>query len=105
MDLTVIGAGYVGAVTAASLAARGHAVRVLESNPDKAAILGQGVVPFHEPGLGDLFGEATRTGRLSATTDAKTALDGSELALVCVGTPLDDEGRADLSQLRAACLA
>ena len=63
MDLAVVGAGYVGAVTAACLAGRGHAVTILESNAAKAAALQGGSVAFFEPGLAELVAEGVSNNR------------------------------------------
>ena len=98
-----MGAGYVGLVTAACLARIGHDVACLEVAPRRLESLRAGRVPFHEPGLADLVAEGIREGRLRPEGEAAKALPGADAVLVCVGTPLDANGSADLSQVRSAC--
>jgi len=97
--LLVVGAGYVGLVTAVGLANLGHRVLVVEKRPDRLEALREGRVPIHEAGLPEAFGAALASGRLSV---ADCPSDDAEVALVCVGTPIGRDGRSDLSQLRAA---
>jgi len=103
VKLTVMGAGYVGLVTAACLARLGHDVACLEVAPERLEALRAGRVPFHEPGLAELVAEGIEAGRLRPVGDAARALPGADAVLVCVGTPLDGTGVADLSQIRSAC--
>jgi len=103
MHVTVLGAGYVGLVTAASLASNGHTVRLLEIDPARLGALRAGETPFHEPGIGELTAEGVRAQRLLPTGDPGEALAEAELALICVGTPLGPGGEADLSQVVSAC--
>jgi UDPglucose 6-dehydrogenase len=98
----VLGAGYVGLVSAACLARRGHRVTVLEIEPSRLESLRQGSAPFHEPGLQQVLDQTLRDGRLIATDDP-SALATCDAVLICVGTPLDRDGQADLSQVRSAC--
>lgn len=102
LSLTVIGAGYVGLLTAACLAERGHRLTVLEVASERLRALRAGRVPFHEPGLQSVLDGAMAAGRLQATDDPR-AVAGSDAVLICVGTPLDEGGEADLSQVRSAC--
>ncbi|MGH2713874.1 MAG: UDP-glucose dehydrogenase family protein [Thermoleophilaceae bacterium] len=104
-SLAIIGAGYVGLVTAACLARMGHRVTLLEVSRPRLAALRAGRVPFHEPGLQALLDASLAAGRLSATDDPGAALLDRDAVLVCVGTPLNEDGEADLSQVRAACRA
>ena len=103
MRVTVLGAGYVGLVTAACLADNGHTVQLLEIDPDRLETLRAGGVPFHEPGIRELTVGGLTADRLLPTGDPATALAGSEMVLVCVGTPLGAGGEADLSQVVSAC--
>jgi UDPglucose 6-dehydrogenase len=95
----VIGAGYVGLVTAVGLAGLGRNVRLVETRPDRLEALRGGRSPIHEPGLQDGLAAALGSGRL---TVADAADDQRGIVLVCVGTPIGDDGRSDLSQLRSA---
>ena len=91
MRLSIIGAGYVGLVTGACLAARlGNEVRVLEANAERVAQLRRGELPIREPGLEELVAEGLSSGRLTFDTDPAT-IHGTRLAIVCVGT-LDASG-------------
>ena len=103
MKITVVGGGYVGLVSAACLARRGHGVHILEANPARLEPLRRGVIPFYEPGLQEIVDEGLRNQRLLATSDPVDAYRGAELALICVGTPLGEDGAADMRQVRAAC--
>lgn len=105
MDISVIGAGYVGLVTAVGLASVGHSVSVLEIAPRRLAALKLGEVPFHEPGLQELLSKTIADGSLEPTGEATEALAGAAFVMICVGTPLSADGAADLSQVRSACEA
>jgi len=97
--VTTIGAGYVGLVTAVGLARLGHEVDLVEIDPGRRGMLESGKVPIHEPGLTEAFGEALESGRLQVTDRSEQPAD---LVLVCVGTPIDHDGRSDLTQLESA---
>ena len=103
MHVTIIGAGYVGLVTGACLARMGHRVALVEINPERLGPLLAGKVPFHEPGLQELLSEGLTSGALTATGDVAEALEGADLVMICVGTPLRHDGDADLGQVEAAC--
>jgi GDP-mannose 6-dehydrogenase len=100
MKISVFGLGYVGAVSAACLAADGHTVVGVDNNPVKVDLVDQGRAPVVEAGLGELIGQGVRAGRLRATTDADEAVADSELAFICVGTPSKGNGSLDLTYLR-----
>ena len=74
MKISVIGLGYVGAVSAACLARRGHEVIGVDVNPRKVAMVNEGRAPVLEPGLPEAIAEAAASGRLRATTDAADAV-------------------------------
>jgi GDP-mannose 6-dehydrogenase len=95
MRVSVFGLGYVGCVTAACLARAGHEVIGVDVNAEKAAMINSGTPPVVEPGLGDLLPEVVGSGRLRATTAAGEAVEGSEIALLCVGTPGRPNGQID----------
>lgn len=105
MQVGVIGAGYVGLVTAACLADLGHRVSILETSLDRVQQLQAGEIPFYEPGLAELVEAAQAAANLHVTADPAAALADAEVVLVCVGTPLAPDGEADLSQVEAACAA
>lgn len=99
MRIAVFGIGYVGAVLAADLAAKGHAVIAVDISEEKVAVINTGHSPVVEPGLAALIDRCVNNGSLRATKDARAALLASDLALVCVGTPSLPSGESDLSAL------
>ncbi len=99
MKVSVFGLGYVGTVSAASLAADGHTVVGVDVNPDKVAAVNAGRSPIVEPGLDELLASGVADGRLRATTDAAEAVHASEASLLCVGTPSRRNGSLDLAYL------
>jgi GDP-mannose 6-dehydrogenase len=96
MRVSVFGLGYVGAVSCACLARDGFHVIGVDVNPDKVQLINDGHPPVVEAEIGDLTAEAVRTGRLVATTDASAAVAGTEISLVCVGTPSAPNGSLSL---------
>ena len=101
MKISVMGTGYVGLVSGACLAERGHQVTCIDIRPEVVQEINAGRPPIHEIGLDKLLRSARDKGMLSATTDAKTAILDSDVTLICVGTPTVD-GRMDMSQIVAA---
>jgi UDPglucose 6-dehydrogenase len=95
--LGVIGAGWVGLVTAACFAELGHDVYVRDIVPEKIDALSRGEVPIHEPGLPELL--AKNRERLRFTTDMAEVLPNAELLFCCVDTPPSYSGDADLSRV------
>ncbi|MDF0731650.1 UDP-glucose/GDP-mannose dehydrogenase family protein [Pseudomonas entomophila] len=115
MELCVIGAGYVGLVTAACFAQMGNRVVCLERDPARLSQLRQGQCPIYEPGLAPLLQEGLHSGQLSFTEHWAQALARAEVVFIAVGTPSQEDGSADLQhvlavadslgrQLRRACL-
>jgi GDP-mannose 6-dehydrogenase len=90
--VAVFGLGYVGCVSAACLASRGNTVIGVDVNPDKVGMITDGRSPVVEERIGDVVAEQVAAGRLTATTDAAAAVAGSDIALVCVGTPSTPSG-------------
>ena len=103
MKVSVFGLGYVGSVSAASFAADGHQVIGVDVNEDKVRAISEGRSPIVEPGLPELLQEVTGTGRLRATTDVRDAVHGSDLSVICVGTPSRRNGSLDLTYLERVC--
>jgi UDPglucose 6-dehydrogenase len=95
----VIGAGYVGLVTAAGFAELGHEVWVRDIVPEKVESLARGEVPIHESGLPELVEKNAE--RLHFTTDMADLLGRAQLLFVCVDTPPTYSGDADLSRVEA----
>jgi UDPglucose 6-dehydrogenase len=103
--LTVIGTGYLGTAQAACLASLGFEVLGLDIDPGRVHALGDGIVPFYEPGLEPLLQEGLRSGHLSFTTDYARAARFGDVHFLCAGTPqAPGSYRADLSQLET-CLS
>lgn len=99
MNIAVIGAGYVGLVSAAGLAKLGHTVRLGEANPQRLEMLQAGGVPIYEEGLPELL--AAVSDRMSFHGDNADAVAGAELVFLCLPTPEGPDGRADLSYIYA----
>jgi GDP-mannose 6-dehydrogenase len=96
MRVSVFGLGYVGCVTAACLAKAGHAVVGVDVNAEKVAMINTATSPIVEPGLPELLREVVGAGRLRATTSSDQAVAGSDVSLICVGTPSRANGRIDI---------
>jgi UDPglucose 6-dehydrogenase len=99
--ITVFGAGYVGLVTAACLAALDHRVVCMDTDAARVAQLARGELPFHEPGLSQLMVRHGRDGRLRFTADADLAVAHGGLQFIAVGTPAGEDGSADLRHVLA----
>ena len=92
MNVSVFGLGYVGCVSAACLAWRGHRVVGVDVNRQKLDDLQQGRAPVVEERIGELTAEVVNAGTLTVTEDARAAVLGTDISLVCVGTPSGSGG-------------
>jgi GDP-mannose 6-dehydrogenase len=92
MKVSVFGLGYVGCVSAACLAGMGHEVIGVDVNRVKVDLVNDGKAPVVEERIGELVAEVVAAGSLRATTDVREAIAGSEVSLVCVGTPSEPNG-------------
>ncbi|WP_328940666.1 nucleotide sugar dehydrogenase [Streptomyces sp. NBC_00250] len=92
MRVSVFGLGYVGCVSAACLASLGHEVIGVDVNQVKVDLVNDGKAPVVEERIGELIAEVVRSGALRATTDVREAIAGSEVSLICVGTPSEPNG-------------
>jgi GDP-mannose 6-dehydrogenase len=99
VKISVFGLGYVGAVTAGCLTEQGHCVIGVDVQAQKVREFNQGQAPILEPGLEALLWQAYGKGLLRATDNAAEAVAGSEVSLVCVGTPARHNGALDLSHV------
>lgn len=99
MNLAVIGAGYVGLVTAAVFAKFGNQVWLVDIDKGKIRDLKKGKIPFYEPGLEKLIKK--NTAKLFFTTDYKKAIPQTEIVFICVGTPNKD-GEVELKYVFSA---
>ena len=102
MKITIIGTGYVGLVTGASLAEIGHDVFCLDVDQRKIDILNNGGMPIHEPGLLDIIARNRAAGRLRFSTDIEASVAHGEIQFIAVGTPPDEDGSADLQYVLEA---
>lgn len=99
MRISVFGLGYVGSVSAACLAARGHDVVGVDVQPFKIELLNRGRSPVIEERIGELTEQVVRDGALRATVDAGEAVRATEISLVCVGTPSAPNGSLSTTYL------
>lgn len=95
MKISIFGLGYVGAVSLACLARDGHQVIGVDIDATKLRLITEGKTPVVEEGMVDLMQQVAASGRVSVTTDAEEAVLGSEISLVCVGTPSAANGSQD----------
>jgi UDPglucose 6-dehydrogenase len=102
MNVTVLGAGYVGLVAGAGLADFGLSVTSVDVDTEKIQMLSEGKLPFFEPGLEELARRNVRLGRLRYSTDIRAAVRSSDAVFIAVGTDAGPEGMPDLSQVWAA---
>jgi GDP-mannose 6-dehydrogenase len=97
--ISVFGLGYVGSVSAACFARDGFDVMGVDVNPAKVDLINRGIPTVVEEGIADVTRAAHESGRLSATTDAREAVEASDVSLICVGTPSLPNGYLDTSFL------
>jgi UDPglucose 6-dehydrogenase len=102
MKITIIGTGYVGLVTGACLAELGNDVFCLDVDEHKIALLNNGGIPIHEPGLQEVVARNRAAGRLQFSTDVAASVAHGVLQFIAVGTPPDEDGSADLQYVLAA---
>jgi len=105
MNITVVGTGYVGLVTAAVFAHLGNQVCGLDIDRKKIKTLTAGKIPFYEPGLQDLVKKTINNGNLKFCDDYKTAIPQAEIIFICVGTPPKINGDYDLKYVFDAAKA
>lgn len=102
MRLTMVGTGYVGLVTGTCFSNTGNHVVCLDVDPSKIDTLNSGGCPIYEPGLTDLIERNVDAGRLTFTTDKTKAYKDADMIFICVGTPSDESGHADLKYVFSA---
>ncbi|MGP4693706.1 UDP-glucose dehydrogenase family protein [Agrobacterium cavarae] len=103
MRIVMIGSGYVGLVSGACFADFGHDVICVDKMPEKIEALKNGQIPIFEPGLDVIVSTNAKAGRLSFTTDLKTAVSDADVVFIAVGTPSRrGDGHADLGYVYSA---
>lgn len=100
--VSVIGLGYVGAVSTGCLASLGHRVVGVDVDPVKIAQINAGHAPLHEAGLQGLLTQGVADGLVSATDDIVAAVAGTDVTFVSVGTPTAPDGGCDMRHIIAA---
>jgi len=101
VKISVIGTGYVGLVSGTCFAEMGNDVICVDIDEKKIESLKKGIVPIYEPGLKRMVLENYKKGTLNFTTDIKEALDNSNICFIAVGTPMGEDGSADLQYVLA----
>jgi UDPglucose 6-dehydrogenase len=102
MKLTIIGTGYVGLVTGACFSEMGNTVYCVDIDDGKVEKLKRGIIPIYEPGLEYLVVNNHKNGDLHFTKYLKDGLDNSDICFIAVGTPMDEDGSADLQHVLSA---
>lgn len=103
MNISVFGLGYVGSISAACLAKNGHKVIGIDVNVMKNQSIIEGHAPVREPGLDDIILNAVESGKLHADSDVNSAVQNSDISMVCVGTPSNKNGSLDLRYVENVC--
>ena len=101
MKVAVVGVGYVGLVTGTCFSEMGNSVWCVDVDDRKIDGLKQGMIPIYEPGLAEKVHKNQEMGSLHFTTDIREALENSEICLIAVGTPMGEDGSADLRYVLA----
>ncbi len=102
MNICIIGTGYVGLVTGTVFAELGNDAVCVDKVGEKIEKLNNNEMPIYEPGLEELVSRNRKEGRLTFTTDLKSAVQASEIIFICVNTPTSDTGDSDLSYVKEA---
>jgi GDP-mannose 6-dehydrogenase len=103
MRISIFGLGYVGAVSAGCLAKDGHEVIGVDPSSAKVDLINSGSTPIIENDIGEIIAAAVKGGRLRATASVDEAVQGTEMSLICVGTPSQLNGSLDLRYIRRVC--
>jgi len=102
MNITVIGTGYVGLVTGACFSKMGNKVYCVDIDEEKIGNLKKGILPIFEPHLGTMVKNGQEKGDLFFTTKIKEALDDTDIIFIAVGTPMAEDGSANLDYIFSA---
>jgi len=102
MDISVVGLGYVGAVCSACFAKEGNNVIGVDIDPVKIDLINNKKAPIVEKDLEEYIKDGVENNRLKATTDLKYAIENSDITIISVGTPSQQNGNIDLSYIKIA---
>ena len=105
MNVAIIGTGYVGLVTGACLADFGHSVTCVDASAARIQALGDGQIPFFEPGLAELVARNATAQRLRFSGDVSASVHDAQVVFIAVGTPEGANGAADMSQVASVANA
>ena len=100
MKISVIGCGYVGLVSGVCFADSGHTVTCIDNDNKKIQLLKDNQVPIYEPGLNELLLKNIKGNNLHFDLNINESIKDSEIVLITVGTPTDENGEADLTFVR-----
>jgi len=101
VKITIVGTGYVGLVSGACFSDMGNTVTCVDSDKDKIDQLNKGIIPIYEPGLESIILNNGEKGNLTFTTSLEIALRDCEMVFIAVGTPMGEDGSADLQYVLA----
>lgn len=101
MNIVVIGSGYVGLVSGTCFSEMGNKVTCVDIDANKIQKLEEGIIPIYEPGLEPMVLNNVKNGNLFFTTDLAKAIQSAEIVFIAVGTPMGDDGSADLQYVLA----
>lgn len=102
MKITIVGSGYVGLVSGVCFAQMGNEVICFDVDERKISMLQKGEIPIYENGLKEIVDETTQKGYLSFTMSAQEAYSNALLIFIAVGTPMGEDGSADLGYVLSA---
>ncbi len=103
MKISIMGLGYVGAVSAGCLAEEGHEVIGVDPQQSKVDLINAGKSPIIEKDIGEMIAANVAIGRLRATSDVQDAVRHTDVSLICVGTPSMGNGHIDLRYVKRVC--
>lgn len=101
MKVSIVGTGYVGLVTGTCFADMGNDVWCVDVVQEKIDNLKKGIIPIYEPGLEEMVLDNYKSGNLNFTTQIKEALEKTDICFIAVGTPMGEDGSADLQYVKA----
>jgi len=102
MRIVVIGTGYVGLVSGTCFAEMGNRVTCVDTDTEKIEALRQGEIPIYEPGLDGMVKRNLESGDLKFATSLAESLPGAQIVFIAVGTPMGEDGSADLRYVLTA---